>query len=168
MYIVLFVVAIIVILWFYVKLQSGKKAAGLEGWVRSQDLDGKSRRIYRNYAVGISAKPDIVEGGGSGKVTEYKSAAIGDKARRTDIVQLTAEMMATGAKKAELRYGNGKRFQFTKDSSIIKSSMKRIAWISEQMNWHLQTGSTPRGTPRPSKCAKCWYRKECSIDNKAA
>ena len=164
MYIVLFAVAIIVILWSYGKLQRKKKAAGLEGWVVSQDLDGKSSKIYRNYEAGISAKPDIVEGH---KITEYKSAAIGDKARRTDIVQLTAEMMATGARKAELRYGNDKRFQFTKDSPIIKSSMKRIAWISEQMKWHLQTRNAPRGTPRPGKCAKCWYSKDCS-NNKAA
>jgi len=162
MYIVLFAIAVIVVLWSYGKLQKKKKAANVNGWVKSQDLDGKSNKVYRNYKAGISAKPDIVEGD---KVIEYKSAAIGDKARKTDIVQLTAEMMATGAKKAELRYGNDKRFQFTKDSPIIKSSMKKIAWISEQMKWHLQTRSAPRGTMRPGKCAKCWYLKDCSNIN---
>jgi CRISPR/Cas system-associated exonuclease Cas4 (RecB family) len=104
----------------------------------------------------------------SDKVIEYKSAAIGDRARKTDIMQLTAGMIATGAKKGELRYGNNKRFQFTKDTPAIKSSMKRIAWISEQMKLHLQTRKAPRGTPRPGKCAKCHYQKDCPDDNKAA
>ena len=162
MYIVLFAIAVIVILWSYGKLQKKKKAAGLKGSVKSQDLDGMSNKVYRNYEAGISAKPDIVEGN---KVTEYKSTSIADKARKTDIVQLAAEMIATGAKQAELRYGNDKRFQFTKDSPIIKSSMKRIAWIAEQMKWHLKTRSAPRGTPRPGKCAKCWYWKDCSNIN---
>ena len=164
-FILLLAVAVIVIRLFYGKLQKKKKAAGLESWVKSQDLDGKSSRIYRNYEVGISAKPDIVE---KDKVTEYKSAAIGDKARRTDIMQLTAEMMATGAKKGELRYGNDKRFQFTEDTPIIKSSMKRIAWISKQMKWHLETKTAPLGTPRHGKCAKCFYRQDCSYSKKAA
>ncbi len=163
--IVLLAVAIIVIRLFYGKLRKQKQAAGLEGWVRTQDLDGRSNKVYRNYEAGISAKPDIVEGN---KVTEYKSAAIGDRARRSDIIQLTAEMMATKAKKSELRYGNDKRFQFTEDTSIIKSSMKRIAWISEQMKWHLRTWSAPPGTPRPGKCAKCRYRKDCSSNKKKA
>ncbi len=162
---ILMAIAIIVIRLFYGKLRKQKQAVGLEGWVRTQDLDGRSNKIYRNYKAGISAKPDIVEGN---KVTEYKSATIGDRARRSDIIQLTAEMMATKAKKGELRYGNDRRFQFTEDTPIIKSSMKRIAWISEQMKWHLRTRSAPPGTARPGKCAKCIYRKDCSSTKKAA
>ena len=70
MYIVLFAIAVIVVLWSYGKLQKKKKAANVNGWVKSQDLDGKSNKVYRNYKAGISAKPDIVEGD---KVIEYKS-----------------------------------------------------------------------------------------------
>ncbi len=162
---VILVVAIIVIRLVHGKLQKQKQAAGVEGWVKTQDLDGKSKKIYRNYEAGVSAKPDIVEGN---KVTEYKSAVIGDRARRSDIVQLAAEMMATNVKRGELRYGNDKRFLFTVDTPIIRSSMKRIAWISEQMKWHLRTRNAPSGTPRPGKCAKCFYRKECSYLKKAA
>lgn len=165
MYIILFTVATCVIWLSYGKLRKKKQAAGLESWVKSQDLDGKSSKVYRNYEAGISAKPDIVE---RDKVTEYKSAAIGDKARRGDILQLTAEMMATKARKGELRYGNGKRFQFTEDTPIIKSSMKRIAWISEQMKWHLRTRIAPPGTPRPAKCAKCSHLKDCSDSKEKA
>ena len=161
---ILLAIAIIVIRLFYGKLRKQKQAAGLGGWVRTQDLDGKSSKVYRNYEAGISAKPDIVEGN---KVTEYKSAAIGDRARRSDIIQLTAEMLATKAKKGELRYGNDKRFQFTKDTPIIKSSMKRIAWISEQMKWHLGTRTAPPGAPKPSKCAKCRYQEDCTSGKKS-
>jgi CRISPR/Cas system-associated exonuclease Cas4 (RecB family) len=164
MYIVILAATIIVIL-LYGRLQGKRKSAGLQGWVKSQDLDGKSGRIYRNYKKGISAKPDVVE---SNKVIEYKSASVGDKARRTDVLQVTAQMIAAGKNKAEIRYGNDKRFEFTKETPIIKSSMKRIDWISRQMVWHLQKRLAPSGTPRPSKCAKCFYRDECPDAKKVA
>jgi CRISPR/Cas system-associated exonuclease Cas4 (RecB family) len=158
-------VAIITIMMLYGRLQSKRKAAGIQGWVKSQDLDGKGRRLYRDYQNGITAKPDVVEGN---KVIEYKSAPIGDKARRTDILQLAAEMMATGARNAELRYGNDKRFGYTKQTPIIQSSMKRIVGISKQMDWHLLKRSAPRGNPRPGKCIKCAYRLICSDAVKGA
>jgi CRISPR/Cas system-associated exonuclease Cas4 (RecB family) len=157
MYIVL-LAAIIILILLYGRLRQKRKAAGLQGWIKSQDLDGKSGKIYRNYKKGISAKPDVVE---SNKVIEYKSALIGDKARRSDVLQVTAQMIAAGKNKAEIRYGNDKRFEFTKEMPIIQSSIKRIDWISDRMDWHLQKRSAPIGTPRPGKCAKCYYRHEC-------
>ncbi len=161
----IFLVALITIIILYGRLLAKRKAVGIKGWVKSQDLDGKGRRIYRDYQNCISAKPDVVEGN---TVIECKSASIGDKARRTDILQLAAEMMATGASSAELRYGNDKRFEFKKQTPIIQSSMKRITRISDQMNWHLLNRSAPRGNPRPGKCAKCLYRSICSDAVKAA
>ena len=165
MYIVLLAVSVIVIIMLHNNLQQKKKVAKVEGWVKTQDLDGKSRKVYRNYSVGISAKPDIVE---KGKVTEFKSKEIGDRARRTDIMQLTAEMLAAGVKKGELRYGNDKSFQFTDKTPIVRQSVKRIAWISVQMKWHLQHRSAPGGRPKPSKCSKCNYRRECPEAKRAA
>jgi CRISPR/Cas system-associated exonuclease Cas4 (RecB family) len=162
---IFFLITLIAIIMIYGSLRKKRRAAGLQGWVKSHDLDGKSQHIYRDYRNGISAKPDIVEGD---KVIEYKSASMGDKARRTDILQLTAEMMAAGAKKAELRYGNDKRFEFTKNTPIIQSSVKRIGWITEQMNWYLLKRSAPRGNPRPGKCVKCAYRSVCPDAAKAA
>jgi CRISPR/Cas system-associated exonuclease Cas4 (RecB family) len=165
MFIALLAVAVIIVLMFHNNLNQKRKTAKIEGWVETQDLDARSPKVYRNYAVGISAKPDIVE---KDKVTEFKSKPGGDKARRSDIVQLTAEMLATGKKKGELRYGNDKRFLFTKDTPIIQKSVKRIAWISEQMKWHLQHRSAPGGTFRPGKCSKCAYRTECRDAKKTA
>ncbi len=156
-------IALITVIMISVNLKRKRKAAGLNGWIKSQDLDGKSRRIYRDHQNGISAKPDIVE---RNKVIEYKSALIGGKARRSDILQLTAEMLAVGAKNAELRYGNDKSFAFTKESPVIQSSIKRITWISEQMDWHLLKRSAPRGNPR-SSCVKCTYRSVCPDAMKA-
>jgi CRISPR/Cas system-associated exonuclease Cas4 (RecB family) len=155
---ILLLVALLTITVLYGRLHRKRKAAGLQGWVKSQDLDGKSRRIYRDHQNGISAKPDIVE---RNKVIEYKSALIGDKARRSDVLQLTAEMLAAGARNGELRYGNDKSFKFTEETPIIQSSVKRIAWISEQMDWHLLKRSAPRGTARFGKCTKCAYRFTC-------
>jgi CRISPR/Cas system-associated exonuclease Cas4 (RecB family) len=149
---------LIAIALLYGSLRRKRKTAGLQGWVESQDLDGKSPRIYRDLRNGISAKPDIVE---RNKVIEVKTASIGDKARRTDILQLTAGMMAAGAKKAELWYGNDKRFEFSTKTPIIQQSMKRIVWITEQMKWHLLQRSAPKGNPRPAKCVKCTYRSVC-------
>ncbi|HUL01017.1 MAG TPA: hypothetical protein VLX29_09190 [Nitrospirota bacterium] len=163
---ILLLISLLTITVLYGGLHRKRKAAGLQGWVQSQDLDGRSRRIYRDRQNGISAKPDVVEG--INKVIEYKSALIGDKARRSDILQLTAEMLATGAKNGELRYGNDKSFEFTEKTPMIQSSVKRIAWISEQMNWHLLKKSAPRGNPRSGKCAKCAYRFVCPDAVKAA
>ena len=41
----LFAIAIMVIWMFYGKLQRQKKSAGLEGWVKTQDLDGQTPRF---------------------------------------------------------------------------------------------------------------------------
>jgi CRISPR/Cas system-associated exonuclease Cas4 (RecB family) len=165
MFILLTALIVIVVMFFYRSLQKKRKTVGVQGWVKSQDLDGKGRRVYRDYQNGISAKPDIVE---ANKVIEYKSASIGDKARRGDILQITAQMMAAGKKKAELRYGNDKRFEFTDNTRIVQSSVKRIAWISERMKWHLMKRYAPRGNPRPGKCVKCAYRTVCPDAVKAA
>lgn len=160
MYIVAF--AALIIMAMYKLLVTRRRQAGIRGWVKSQDLDGRGNRVYRNYQSGISAKPDVVEGG---RVIEEKSAEVKDKARRSDILQVAAEMVATGLEEAELRYGNNKRFQFHKNSLLIQETVKEVKKITERMNWHLRRHITPKGTPSRKKCAKCSFHGECSDGN---
>jgi hypothetical protein len=87
------VVAVIYGLWRVLEKQ--RKQSGYTGWVLSQDLDGRSKKIYRDNQDGISSKPDVVE---RKKVIELKSAAIEGKARWIDILQLALEMKTTGKK----------------------------------------------------------------------
>lgn len=156
MYIVIF--ALITFIFFYLRLKKKRKVAGIDHRVISQDLDGRSKRIYRDYRYGISAKPDIVDGN---KVIEYKSSSIGGKAYRSDLTQMTAGMIAAKAKEGELRYGNGKRFKYAENSPIIQSTKKRIAWIKERMNWHLSQRRAPKAKIFSAKCRNCGYRNLC-------
>jgi CRISPR/Cas system-associated exonuclease Cas4 (RecB family) len=152
-------VAVIIAIVMYCNLKKKKKKAEIRGWVKSQDLHGKGERVYRNHQAGISAKPDVVEGN---RVIEYKSAEAKNKAYRSDVLQVAAEMRATGLKEAELRFAKGKKFAFKKQSQEIQSAMKQVDWIARKMRWHLASRTMPRGTLTPNKCAKCIFRNECS------
>ena len=157
MYILAFVAILITLM--IIKINSAKKKAGIRSWVKSQDLDGHGTRVYLNFETGISAKPDVVE---RTRVIEYKSAAAGDKPRWSDLLQVTAEMIATGRKEGELRYGNNKRFQLQRDSAKIRHLTREVLRIAERMRWHLLSHIPPKGTPTMNKCANCTYKDDCS------
>ena len=142
-----------------IKIIKTRKRAGIRGWVNSQDLDGRGKRVYRDQRTGISAKPDIVE---RGRVIEYKSAHVPEKARRSDVLQVAAEMIATGRKEGELRYGNNKRFRLHKSKAETRSVMKEVLSIAERMRWHLFKSKVPKAMPARKKCAKCIFQRECS------
>ena len=158
LYIVVFLAVLVAIILFN-DIRKEKSKADVRGWVKSQDLHGKGDRVYRNNRAGISAKPDIVEGR---RVIEYKSTEAKNKAYRSDILQVAAEMSATGLKEAELRYAKGVKFAFKQQSKVMQSAMKQVDWIANKMRWHLMSRIAPRGTPTPNKCAKCIFRTECS------
>jgi CRISPR/Cas system-associated exonuclease Cas4 (RecB family) len=153
------VVVILIVFMMYVLLKNEKKQAGIKGWVVNQDLDNKSKRIYRDKNTGISCKPDVVE---HNRIIEVKSAKVMGKARYSDILQVAAQLIATGKKKAELSYADGKRFNFEKTGKVMKHAMKRVDGISKRMRWHLLTRIAPKGTPTPNKCAACMFKQECS------
>jgi len=145
--------------YMFMRILRARKKAGVRGMVRSQDLDGKGSRVYRNHKVGISAKPDVVEGG---RVIEYKSAHVNHKPRRSDLHQVAAEMIAADMPEAELRYGNDKRFRLTKHNPETRKLKKEVIQNSEHMRRHLSSGKAPKGTPTRGKCSKCPTRRECS------
>jgi CRISPR/Cas system-associated exonuclease Cas4 (RecB family) len=155
---VIVVVVIVNIFGMYMLLKRQRRQAGIKGWVVDQDLDGKSKRIYRDEKTGISCKPDVVE---LDRIIEVKSAKVEGKARYSDILQVAAQLIATGRKKAELSYADGKRFIFDKGGKVMKHAMKRVDAISRQMRWHLMSRIAPKGTPTPNKCAVCMYKREC-------
>jgi len=157
MYIVV-LFAVIMVMVMYKQLANRRQQAGIRGWVKSQDLDGKGSRVYRDRRTGISAKPDVVE---SGRVIEFKSAAVEHKPRRSDVMQVAAEMIATGQSEGELRYGNNKRFRFQKSEAGTKSVMKDVVRIAELMRWHLLKGKAPKAMPARRKCAKCAFLNDC-------
>ena len=152
-------IAIMILAVAYVKLRQKRKKAGIKGWVRSQDLDGRGKKLYRDTRTGITAKPDIVL---NDRVIEYKSAHAGNKARRSDILQLTAEMIAAEKEIGELRYGNKKNFEFRINSPKMRSIRSNVERISRLMEQHLRNRTPPKATPTRNKCAKCDYRRECS------
>ncbi len=101
-------------------LQRKRVKAGVTGWVKDQDLDGRGKQYYVNTNVGIGCKPDVLQ---NKRVTEFKSSSPEYKPYPSDILQLTAEMIATGALEGELRYANGKSFIFSVNDSAIKNSV---------------------------------------------
>lgn len=145
--------------YMFVRIIRARRKAGVRGMVRSQDLDGKGNRVYLNHKAGISAKPDVVEGG---RVIEYKSAHVNHKPRRSDLHQVAAEMIAADMPEAELRYGNGRRFRLTKNHLETRKLKKEVIQNGESMRWHLSIGKAPKATPTRGKCSKCPTRRECS------
>ena len=158
MYILVTVVVVAVItavLWKVLKKQ--RMQAGITGWVLTQDLDGNSKKVYRDRKNGISSKPDIVE---RKKVIEVKSATADIRARWVDILQLAMEMQTSGKRQGELRYAN-KRFLFKWQDSEIRAALRHALAISEKMRWHLRSRIAPPATPSDRRCAVCKFGAEC-------
>lgn len=153
----LIIIAILIALTF-ARLRKERGLAGITGWVRDQDLDGKGKRYYFNRRFGIGCKPDIRE---NGRIIEYKSAFAGSHPYPADVMQLAGEMVATGVENAELRYGNGREFSFTSDSPEIKEAIKKVQKIVGRMRTHLKRNVMPEGSPSLKRCARCSFGKEC-------
>jgi hypothetical protein len=155
----LVIVVVIMIMLFRSILKKQRQQAGIKGWVKDQDLDGKGKRIYRDKQTGVTCKPDVVE---SNRVIEYKSAVVDTKPKWVDLLQLALQMKATGAKEAELRYDKNKKFSFNKDSGEIRAAMKKAENIVGKMRWHLLSRIAPNGTPTRNRCSACTFQRECT------
>ena len=151
----IFVAGIALVLWKILNKQ--RRQAGISGWVQTQDLDGKSKKVYRNKKNGISSKPDVVE---RNKVIEFKSATVNGRARWVDVMQLAMQMNTTGKKQGELRYAN-KWFNFRWEDSDIRFALRHSLAIAEKMRWHLWSRIAPPATPSEKRCAICRFGAEC-------
>jgi CRISPR/Cas system-associated exonuclease Cas4 (RecB family) len=141
-------------------LQRKRVKAGVTGWVKDQDLDGRGKQYYVNTNVGIGCKPDVLQ---NKCVTEFKSSSPEYKPYPSDILQLTAEMIATGALEGELRYANGKSFIFSVNDSAIKNASVKVINIVANMRKHLADKSFPAAEPAVKKCLTCAFKKECQF-----
>ena len=152
------------------RLKQQRKSANIQGWVKDQDLDGGGAHTYLNQELGLMAKPDVLQATPEGKirVTELKSSrCYGDKPFYPDLLQMTAEMMATGAEEAELRYGNGKTFMYSINDAVIKESSQDVLKALKSMRQDLQEKRRPKGTPAAKKCACCAVRAGCDFSESA-
>ncbi len=140
----LIIIAILFALSFG-RLSKERGRAGITGWIKDQDLDGKGRFYYFNRQVGIGCKPDIRE---NRRIIEYKSASAGDRPYPADVMQAAGELIATGMEEAELRYGNGRKFSFTLNSPEIEEAIKKVGQIVRQMRDHLEHNIVPEETRR--------------------
>ena len=138
-------------------LTKQRHQAGIRGWVRDNDLDGKGKRIYRDEQTGVTCKPDVVVHDG---VIEYKSASV-DKPRWVDLLQLAIQMNAAGLQHGELRYAQDKRFSFNHNSAEMRAASKKALDIVNRMRWHLKNSITPKGTPTQRRCAVCVFIRQC-------
>jgi CRISPR/Cas system-associated exonuclease Cas4 (RecB family) len=159
--IIAFAIVIILILTFrsWSSLKRKRQKSGVKGWVVSQDLDGKGKDYYVNKQIGLMCKPDVLEKNG---VAEYKSSAAAAKPYAGDLVQLAAEMMATGAHVGVLKYKNGKTFTFNDTDPVMKQAIQRALNIMAQMRKSLATNIPPAGTPTANKCMACPVNRQCS------
>lgn len=155
-YLVLFIVALILLFWG--NLIKRRKQAGIQGWIKDQDLDGRGRRLYKDQRTGVVCKPDVVE---RHRVIEYKSAIVDKKPRWVDMLQLALQIKSTGSESGELRYGQNKSFSFKRNSKEIRSAMNKAVGIVKRMRWHLMIGVAPKGTPTRKRCAVCVFSREC-------
>ena len=153
----LIIIAILIALTSF-RLSKERGRAGIAGWIRNQDLDGKGEWYYYNRHLGIVCKPDIME---NHRIIEYKSSSAGDLPYTADFMQVAGEMIATGAEKAELRYGNGRYFSFTLNSPEVKEIIMKVQQLVGRMQAHIEHNIVPKGTPSPRRCARCSFAKEC-------
>jgi hypothetical protein len=153
----LIIIAILIALTF-ARLRKERERAGIAGWVRDQDLDGKGRRFYFNNRIGIGCKPDVRE---NRRIIEYKSSFASSHPYPADVMQLAGEMIATGVEDAELRYGNGRKFSFMWDGLEVKRAIQKVQQIIGRMQFHLKHNIVPEGTPTPRRCAGCSFGKAC-------
>ncbi len=149
------VAAVVYVLWKILDKQ--RRQAGITSWVQSQDLDGKSKKVYRDKKAKISSKPDVVT---SDRVIEYKSCAANGKARWVDIMQLAMQMKTAGKKLGELRYSN-KHFAFKWEDMNIRFALRHALAIAEKMRWHLWSRIVPPANPSERTCAICKFGAEC-------
>lgn len=148
----------VVIIGLWAALRKQRKLAGIAGWVQSQDLDGRGKRVYRDRKTGISSKPDVVE---RDRVIEYKSASVDQQARWPDMMQLAMEMHTASKPRAELRYAN-KRFAFKRDDRQMKAALREALGIAGRMRRHLLAGTAPAARPDPRRCGSCLFSTECA------
>ncbi len=140
------------------RLSKEKGRAGITGWIKDQDLDGKGKFYYFNRRIGIGCKPDIRQ---NRRIIEYKSTSAGDRPYPADVMQAAGEMIATGMEEAELRYGNGRKFSFTLNSPEMGEAIKKVGQIVRRMRAHLEHNIVPEGNPTPKRCARCRFGNEC-------
>lgn len=144
-------------------LNAQKSAAGIQGWVVSQDMNGKGK-LYKDTKNGIVCKPDIVS---TNCLIEEKSSISNGKPREGDKLQVAATLIgiegATGKKydNAELRYRDG-NYRLTGIDKIKEKAMG----IIEAMRFHLLNGIAPQGKPTYNKCKICDFGRECKLSLK--
>jgi len=142
----------------YIRLSLKKKKAGISGQIRDSDLDGKGQ-VYHNEKSGISAKPDVVIDLAERrkKVVEVKNTIC--RARqpyKADVIQIAAEMEATGAWEGEIHYRN--KMFIVNLSEKLKQELRAIQAEMEKSNFF---GIPPKGTPTKKKCEACDFNEEC-------
>ena len=157
-YLVTLAISTAIICMFWILLRKQREQSCIKGWVKSQDLDGRGKRVYRDPQLGVSCKPDVVE---RNRVIEYKSADIEKKARWVDMLQLALQMKLTGKPEGTLQYPRN-NFSFKVDSREMRNAMTAAAAILKKMRWHLQAGIAPKATPTKRRCAVCVFAGECS------
>ncbi len=142
----------------FARLRKERRRAGIAGWIRDQDLDGRGRRYYINRQTDIGCKPDIRE---NDRIIEYKSASAGSHPYPSDVIQLAGEMIAAGMDGAELRYGNDRIFSFASMDPEMKKAVQKVHQIVGRMQFHLKHNIVPEGTPTSKRCARCSFGNEC-------
>ena len=150
-------ISIVIIIVFIWRLEQQHKKSGVQGWVVDQDLDGGSDRIYRNSQLAISCRPDVVE---RNRTIEDKSADIRDKPRWGDVMQVAAQVLATGKEEASIRYPN-RTFNLHKKNPLMQNAIKEVKMIGPLMRRHLETRIAPKGKPSRKKCTWCEFRSSC-------
>ncbi len=153
----LIIIAILIALTS-VRLNRERGRAGITGWIRDQDLDGKGMRYYFDILSGIGCKPDIRE---NRRVIEYKSSSADNRPYPADVMQVAGEIIATGVEDAELRYGNGRTYSFASKSPEVKEAVQKVRQIVSRMQSHPKHNIMPEGTPTPKRCARYTFGKEC-------
>ena len=151
------IIAAIVMIVLTLKLNKERKRANIRGWVVDNDLNGNRSRIYRNYQYKISGRPDVLE---RGRLIEHKSAVIHGNAKKGDLRQIAALMVATGVDNAALQYAN-KTFNLYKNSPEMQSHVREVIKQGPMMLQHLRRKTIPHGNPYPLKCRKCEFRYRC-------
>lgn len=155
------IIITITLLRFWRTLKKQQEQAGIRGWVKDQDLDGRGKKIYRDQHTGVVCKPDVVEE--ENRVIEFKSNTVNEgRPRSVDVLQLALQMKITGAREGQLRYANNKCFNFLLDSLDIQNALIKIEAVVKAMKESLRQGTAPRATPTKRRCAVCTFGKECS------
>jgi CRISPR/Cas system-associated exonuclease Cas4 (RecB family) len=156
LYMALFLTTVMICI--YSTYRNRKRTAGITGWVKTQDLDGLSRTVYRDQKSGISCKPDVVE---KTRVIEYKSSPGHGRARWVDMLQVALQMRATGKNEGELRYGNNESYKLHKNDPAMRAASNRALKIVQQMQNHLRMRRAPKSTPSAKRCAGCVFLDQC-------